>query len=148
MVPRLLQGLAAALTTPPLNVLRATLHPLGLAPQIANLPAWRAHVLARLQRQVAATGDVQLARLFDALQALPLPPDTACAGPGPSLAAYGGCVVPLTLQTPSGALNFITTATVFGAPHDVTLSALAAETLLPADAATAAALRALHAGLA
>ena len=56
--------------------------------------------------------------------------------------------VPLTLQSPFGVLNFITTITVFGAPHDVTLAELAVETLLPADAATAAALRALHATLA
>jgi hypothetical protein len=34
---------------------------------------------------------------------------------------------------------------VFGAPHDVTLAELAIETLLPADEATAAALRAAQA---
>ena len=55
--------------------------------------------------------------------------------------------VPLTLHAPAGTLNFITTITVFGAPHDVTLSELAVETLLPADEATAAALRAMHAAL-
>ena len=55
--------------------------------------------------------------------------------------------VPLTLHTPLGTLNFITTITVFGAPHDVTVSELAVETLLPADEATAAALRALQASL-
>ena len=146
LVPLLLQGLPAALTTPPVNVLRATLHPQGLAPQIVNLPAWRGHVLARLQRQVASTGDGQLARLFDELRALPAPkvspvtPHTEDVMPTP---ACDDWVVPLTLHTPLGTLNFITTVTVFGAPHDVTLSEVAVETLLPADAATAAALRAL-----
>ena len=53
----------------------------------------------------------------------------------------------LTLRSPLGRLNFITTLTVFGAPHDVTVSELAVETLLPADEATASALRQLHATL-
>ncbi len=56
--------------------------------------------------------------------------------------------VPLSLHTPAGVLNFLTTITVFGAPHDVTMAELAVETLLPADAATAAALREMQAGLA
>ena len=146
----MLQGLPAVLTTPPVNVLHATLHPQGLAPQIANLPVWHAHVLSRLQRQVTATGDVPLARLFDELQALPLPTSAAAAETGTETetdTACGDCVVRLTLHTPLGTLSFITTVTVFGAPHDVTLSELAVETLLPADASTAAALRLLHAGL-
>jgi flagellar motility protein MotE (MotC chaperone) len=36
----------------------ASLHPDSVAPRIANLPEWRAaHLLARLHRQAAATGD-------------------------------------------------------------------------------------------
>ena len=156
MVPLLLQGLPAALRAPPINVLRTTLHPQGLAPQIANLPAWRAHVLARLQRQAATTGDAVLARLFDELQALPLPANVAtkvAAKMATKMAAQASTenhddwAAPLTLTTPLGTLNFITTVTVFGAPHDVTLSELAVESLLPAGAATTATLRAMHATL-
>lgn len=52
-------------------------------------------------------------------------------------------VVPLRLVTPMGTLNFISTTMVFGTPLDVTLSELAIETFLPADEATANALRSL-----
>ena len=144
LVPVLMASASPALLQPPINVLRLSLDPQGLAPVVANLPAWREHVLARLQRQIAATGDPELLRLLNELRALPLPPACAsdeAAGPLHDVA------VPLTLKSPLGVLNFITTITVFGAPHDVTMAELAVETLLPADAATAATLRALHASL-
>jgi transcriptional regulator with XRE-family HTH domain len=136
-VALLLGVVDAALRQPPVNVLRLTLHPRGLAPMIENLAGWRDHVLARLTRQTAASGDASLRGLLDELTALPLPAGTPEAAPLDDAVA-----VPLTLRTPWGRLNFITTVTVFGAPHDLTLSELAIETLLPADEATAAALRA------
>lgn len=156
MLPLLLQGLPPALLAPPLNVLRLSLHPQGLAGMIDPLPPWRAHVLARLARQVAASGDPVLAALRAELAALPLPPgaaaDAAADGAaGADDAAPGRVdelVVPLRLHTPAGRLDFITTVTTFGAPHEVALAELAVETLLPADAATAERLRALHATLA
>ena len=144
MLPLLMSSASAALLQPPINVLRLSLHPQGLAPMVVNLPAWRAHVLARLQRQIVATGDAELVRLLIELRALPLP--EGCA----EIEATGALhdvAVPLTLKGPHGVLNFITTITVFGAPHDVTLAELAVETLLPADAETAAALRQLHLSL-
>ncbi len=160
MVPLLMAAADAALRTPPVNVLRLSLHPQGLAPMVANLPAWRAHVLARLQRQQAATGDATLAALLAELRALPLPMASHTADPVidtvPAVAdvadvaavpAASDVAVPLTLHSPLGRLDFITTITVFGAPHDVTMSELAVETLLPADEATAQALRRLHATL-
>ncbi len=52
-------------------------------------------------------------------------------------------VVPLLQSTPSGTLWFISTTTGFGPPVYITLSALALETLFPADAASARALRLL-----
>ncbi len=143
LVPMLMAGADAALLQPPINVLRLSLHPLGLAPRIANLAAWRTHVLARLQRQLAATGDAVLAALLAELRALPGP-----AGAAPPLAEeHDDVAVPLSIHAAGGVLNFITTITVFGAPHDVTLSEIAVETLLPADEATAAALRAMLASL-
>ncbi len=150
LVPLFLAAAAPALIVPPINVLRLSLHPRGLAPMIDNLPAWRQYVLYRLARQVAATDDDTLVRLHAELQALPPPGpgawptdgDAALEGEGPEGAApTPDLAVPLALNTPHGTLRFLTTLTVFGAPRDVTLSELAVETLLPADEATAAALR-------
>jgi transcriptional regulator with XRE-family HTH domain len=149
------------LVRPPINVLRLSLHPAGLAPMIENLIAWRSYVLARLQRQVAVTDDGELARLLAELRALP-PPDGAPAwsaadateedkegsGGDDVGAAPPDMAVPLTLSTPHGRLSFITTLTVFGAPRDVTLAEIAIESLLPADEATAATLRQIHASVA
>ena len=58
----LTEGLAPDLLEPPVNVLRASLHPDGVAPRIVNLGEWRAHLLERLGRQAVATGDAALAR--------------------------------------------------------------------------------------
>src|SRR6202021_934636 len=45
------QTAAPELLKPPVNVLRLSLHPDGMAPRIVNLPQWRAHLLARLDRR-------------------------------------------------------------------------------------------------
>jgi transcriptional regulator with XRE-family HTH domain len=158
LLPLLMAQADAALLQPPVNVLRLSLHPQGMAPAIENLPAWRAHVLRRLARQAAATADPVLLALLDELKALPLP--SACAEPQAAVpspdandaadaadATHADVLVPLALRTHLGTLRFLTTVTVFGAPRDVTLSELALETLLPADEATAAALRQLLASV-
>ena len=138
IVPILMQGAAAELLAPPVNVLRLSLHPQGLAPRIRNLGAWRAHLLERLQHQVAASGDPALAALADELRSYPAP---ATDGPPPDQHV----VVPLVLDAPGGPLSFISTTAVFGTPVDVTLAELALETFFPADEPTAARLRALAA---
>ncbi|GJE02889.1 hypothetical protein GMJLKIPL_4838 [Methylobacterium isbiliense] len=126
-----------ALLAPPVNVLRLSLHPRGLAPRIANLAEWRAHLLDRLHRQIAATGDPVLAELMRDLAAYPGPARPAGGPDG------GGLVVPLELETEAGRLSFVSTTTVFGTPMDVTLSELALESFFPADARTAEALHRL-----
>ena len=55
-------GADPALLRPPVNVLRLSLHPKGMAPRIANLAEWRAHLLARLRRQIEVTADPVLCR--------------------------------------------------------------------------------------
>lgn len=134
-VPVLMAGADPQLLEPPLNVLRLSLHPQGLAPRIANLGAWRAHLLERLHQQVASSGDAVLGALADELRGYPGPRDDSHAAPEQNV------VVPLLLETPHGRLSFISTTTVFGTPVDVTLSELALETFFPADAATAERLR-------
>src|SRR5439155_7675710 len=83
-VPALLAGADAALLQPPVNVLRLSLHPQGLAPRIANLAQWRAHLIARLHQQIAATGDPVLAALMRELCEYPVPAER---GAGPPQAA-------------------------------------------------------------
>jgi transcriptional regulator with XRE-family HTH domain len=139
-LPPLLAGVDPALLTPPVNVLRLSLHPQGVAPRIANYREWRAHLLERLQRQIEVSADPVLSALLDELTQYPAP-DGAAVQPSPSGHECAGVVVPLQLITDSGTLSFISTVTVFGTPVDVTLSELALESFFPADAATAEALR-------
>ena len=62
-VYRLVSGASPALLEPPVNVIRLTLHPDGLAPRIVNLSEWRAHLLDRLGREYASSADEELATL-------------------------------------------------------------------------------------
>lgn len=141
LVPPLLQGVAPALLEPPVNVLRLSLHPQGLAPRIHNLPQWREHLLERLRQQVAATGDAALGRLADELRDLPegASGPAADALPGEHL----GVLMPFRFDTSAGVLDLISTTTVFGTAVDITLQELALETFFPANEATAERLRAL-----
>jgi hypothetical protein len=134
----LVEGVAPELLEPPVNVLRASLHPDGVAPRIANLAEWRAHLLDRLGRQAVSTGDPALAALYAELSALP-------GGGGPAAAvdlAAGDIAVPLRLMHDGSELAFISTVTTFGTAVDITVAELAVEAFLPADAATADAMRA------
>jgi transcriptional regulator with XRE-family HTH domain len=134
-VAPLLEGVAPALLAPPVNVLRLSLHPEGLAPRIVNLAEWREHLMARLDRQIAESGDPALLALRQELAGYPHP-----APPGGE-DGLEGLAVPLTLRTSRGVLRFISTSMVFGAPRDITLEELAIEAFLPADDATAQAMR-------
>lgn len=135
-VMALVAGVSPALLVPPINALRLSLHPEGLAPRILNLGTWRAHLLARLRRDLEASGDEALAALHAELAAYPAPPSAET----PSGDAV---LVPLLLDTPLGMIRFISTITVFGTPVDITLSELALETLFPADPESAERLRQL-----
>ena len=130
-VSALTAGVAPELLEPPANVLRATLHPDGMAPRIVNFAEWSGHLLHRLRRQIEITGDGDLARLYDEVAAYP----------GVSLEppAHGGAadiVLPLRLRAGDAELSFFSTVTTFGTPVDVTLSELAVEAFYPADRVT------------
>jgi len=138
MVAPLLAGVDAALLQPPVNVLRLSLHPQGLAPRIANLGQWRHHLFERLRQQIQATGDAALQDLLQELRAYPAGEEADTTRlEGEVL----GIAMPFRLRTPSGVLSLVSTTTIFGTPVDVTLQELALETFFPADAATAEALR-------
>ena len=137
-VAALLAGVAdAALLASPMNVLRLSLHPRGLAPHIANLPEWRAHLLERLRRQVETSADPVLASLLAELAAFAPSLASRRVVTTPMHPPLGGIVVPLQLDTAQGRLSLISTTMVFGTPVEVTLSELAIEAFYPADDATA-----------
>jgi transcriptional regulator with XRE-family HTH domain len=127
-VPLLTAGVAPGLLEPPVNVLRLSLHPDGMAPRIRNLAEWRAHVLHRLDHQALATGDPVLRSLHDELRELP---------GGREPVRPDGVVVPLQYEFDGHELSFFSITAVLGTPLDVTLDELAIESFLPADAATA-----------
>jgi len=129
-------GIAGHLLEPPVNVLRVTLHPEGMAPRIANLAEWRAHLLDRLGRQAVVSGDPALFALHEELAAFPGSGTGTPPARAPDLAA-GEIAVPLRLRHEGGELRFISTVTTFGTAVDVTVSELAIEAFFPADAATA-----------
>jgi transcriptional regulator with XRE-family HTH domain len=127
-------GIAPELTA---NVLRATLHPDGMAPRVLNLGEWRAHLLGRLRRQVEQTADPDLADLLTELRGYPCDqPVPEVEVPGP-----GEIFVPLRLRHDGADLTFFSTVATFGTPLDVTVAELVIESFFPADEFTAAHLR-------
>ena len=138
-VPALMAGASAALLEPPINVLRLSLHPDGLAPRIANLADWKRHIIERLRHQVAEGGDPVLEELVEELRGYPAPTSKS---PAPATGEIP-IAVPLMLDSPVGPLSFLSTTTVFGTPAEVTLSELAIESFFPADAETGERLRQL-----
>ncbi|WP_154795284.1 helix-turn-helix domain-containing protein [Occultella kanbiaonis] len=138
---RFLADIPAELAGPPLNMLRATMHPDGLASRLRNPAQWRAHVLRRVRRQWERTGDPALADLLTELESYPAPP------PGGDVETPGADIaVPMLLATEFGDLALLYAVTVFGSPRDVTLDEIAIETFFPADEATRRILAAAAAG--
>jgi transcriptional regulator with XRE-family HTH domain len=133
-LPELYAGVTPALLQPPVNGLRLSLHPQGLAPRIANFREWRAHLLASTRRRIDLTGDQVLAELLREVSDYPVPAGKA---PAQTAANEYAFAVPFKIVTAAGLLSFFSTTTVFGTPVDVTLSELALELFFPADAATA-----------
>ena len=137
-VAPLLTGVAdPALLVAPVSVLRLSLHPRGLAPHIANLPEWRAHLLERLRRQIEASADPVLASLLAELTSIDMPLVGSPVVTTSMLDPPGSIVVPLQLDTAQGRVSLISTITVLGTPLEVTLLELAIGAFYPADDATA-----------
>lgn len=130
-----------ALLKPPVNVLRLSLHPRGLARHILNLGEWRTHLIERLRMQIGAVADPELEALEKELSAYPAPP------PRGTWDAAASVAMPLRLRMDGRTLNFISAITVFGTPLDITLSELAIESFFPADDETADHLRTLAAAI-
>ncbi|APS18187.1 XRE family transcriptional regulator [Streptomyces sp. Tue 6075] len=148
-VSLLLEGVPEKLLTPPLNAMRLTLHPEGLAPRIVNLPEWRADLLAQMDRQIALVRSPALRELYDEVAAYPAP--ARADGPPRTAGGTGGAgreragtpfALPMLLEHGGRVLSFVSSIATFNTPMDVTVAELAIETFLPADRETAAYLHA------
>ncbi|GLW48544.1 transcriptional regulator [Streptomyces sp. NBRC 14336] len=128
----LLDGIPEHLLEPPLNAMRLTLHPEGLAPRIRNLREWRGHLLAQMERQIALRRSEPLRELYEEVAAYPVPEgqDLGHEEAVPSFA------LPLVIEHEGRTLSFVSSISTFNTPMDVTVAELAIETLLPADPAT------------
>lgn len=126
-------GAAPWLLEPPVNVLRLSLHPEGMAPRIINLGEWRAHLLGQLQRRADITGDDRLLALHDELRGYP---GGNSGPPSPT-----DVVLPLRFQHGTQTLSFFSISATVGTATDVTVEELAIESFFPADESTATALR-------
>ncbi|AXE81237.1 helix-turn-helix domain-containing protein [Streptomyces atratus] len=160
-IAMLLEGVAGHLLAPPLNAMRLTLHPEGLAPRIRNLREWRADLLAQMERQIALARSAELRELYEEVAGYPAPEgadraegagaagsgggagspvgENAGAGPASSLPF----ALPLHIEHGGQVLSFVSSIATFNTPMDVTVAELAIETFLPADRATADHLRSL-----
>ena len=124
-----------ALLEPPINVMRLGLHPRGLGPLMVNLGDWHAHWLERLERQLAVTGNEELAALIEEIAGYPVPERERDPASG-----LGGSEIlgPVRCHAPGGGeLSFFGMFATFDTPFEVTTSELAIELLFPADRATA-----------
>jgi transcriptional regulator with XRE-family HTH domain len=135
----LIAGVDPDLMKPPVNVVRVSLHPRGLAPLIVNVAEWRLHMIERLRRQYRITRDREIDALLREVSAYPVEAGKKSERGSPI--PQDAVVMPLRLRSHGGILSFLSTVTVFGTAIDITLSELSLEAFYPADEATAAALR-------
>lgn len=135
----LLGDLDEQLLEPPVNVLRAMLHPEGMASRVRNYPQWRTATLRRVRRQLERTSAAGLEELLTELESYPAPP----THDETEVFSTNDLAMPVVLTTDDGDLSLHHTLTVFGAPRDVTLDEIAIETFFPADEHSANLLRLL-----
>ncbi|NEA66861.1 helix-turn-helix transcriptional regulator [Streptomyces sp. SID12488] len=148
----LLEGLPESVLAPPLNAMRLTLHPDGLAPRILNLPEWRGHLLGQMERQIALHRSDPLRALYEEVAAYPVPEgrekregpaDRTANSASVSVSASTSApesafafALPMRIEHEGRVLSFVSSISTFNTPMDITVAELAIETLLPADPAT------------
>jgi transcriptional regulator with XRE-family HTH domain len=130
----LLDGVPEKLLVPPLNAMRLTLHPEGLAPRIRNHREWRDHLLAQMDRQIALHRSDALRALYEEVAAYPVADRPDSGEPAEAVPYFA---LPMQIEHDGRLLSFISSISTFNTPMDVTVAELAIETFLPADPATA-----------
>ncbi|MET9149177.1 helix-turn-helix transcriptional regulator [Streptomyces sp. NPDC004042] len=144
-VAMLLEGIPERLLAPPLNAMRLTLHPEGLAPRIRNLREWRGHLLAQMERQIALDRSDALRALYEEVAAYPVPEPEPGGVPEEPAGDVPYFALPMRIEHEGRVLSFVSSISTFNTPMDVTVAELAIETFLPADPATVKYLRSLSA---
>jgi transcriptional regulator with XRE-family HTH domain len=134
----LLEGIEPELLRPPVNVLRVGL---GFAPRFINLREVARYFSDRVERQLAATADEQLARL---LQQLKRHTRHHSEREPTSESDSAQNVGLMRVRAPDGGeWSFVCMFGAFDMPFEVTISELAIELLFPADRTTADAFQSL-----
>lgn len=136
---RFLAAIPDELRGPPLNMLRVTLHPDGLASRLLNPAQARASALRRVRRQLERGADAALADLLTELESYSSPPPSRSDVP----AEADDIATPMRLATDFGELSLLYAVTVFGSPRDITMDEIAIETFFPADDLTRRVLEAM-----
>src|SRR3954470_9016682 len=121
-------GCAPHLLEPPVNVLRLSLHPDGMASRIANLAQWRGPLLEQVRRRTEDAGDDRLRDLHAELVGYPGGIDTALPA--------SNVVLPLRLRHETGELTFFSISAAVETAADVTVDELVIESFYPADLGT------------
>lgn len=125
---RLLTGCAPALLEPPVNVVRACLHPDGLAGRIGNRAEWGNHLLRQVRHRAERTHDQGHQALAAEVAGYLDGADATAPPTGP--------VVTLAIDVEGAPLRFFSTSATLSTATDAALEGLHLETFLPADEET------------
>lgn len=128
-VDALLVGCAPELLEPPVNAIRITLDPRGLAPRVRNLTEWGGHLVAQLLHRAEETQDPRLGALLTEAESWlgAIRPEPPRSGP----------VVTMEIVQGEHLLRLFSVSARLEMATDLTLDGLHLETFVPADAATA-----------
>src|SRR4029453_10977538 len=126
-------NVAPELRTPPANALRIALHPDGLAPQISNLADWSGFLLARLRREIEASGDPELEALYEELSAYP---GVAAEEDLADVPSPNEIMLKHELRLDDKDLALFCTFSTFGTARDLTLAELSIVAFYPANRQT------------
>lgn len=126
-----------ALLQPPVNAMRVSLHPDGLAKRIRNFDEYSAHLITRVHRQAAMAGDPKLDQLLAELKNYPDVSEASTLAVDPADLLFA----PLVISSHGRELTFFSTLATFGTALDITMAELAIESFYPGNRETEAVLR-------
>ncbi|WP_414529640.1 helix-turn-helix domain-containing protein [Nodularia chucula] len=122
-----------------INLMRLMLHPQGLKPFIANWSEIACHLMQRVYREaVTAEESNEYITLFHEIQTYP---DVIRVWQKTNLDSWQIPLLTVQFVKDNISLNFFTTITTLGTPHDILLQEIRIESLFPADKMTEVNLR-------